>query len=183
MSEMIATLLDVTQVRGNRRLPVAIAPADLAEVSRAVIDELRSSHPDRTIALHLRGDARGRWDAARMGQVISNLVGNALTHGTADTPVSVAIDAGDDAVTLRVHNFGPVISPELAQTMFEPFHRGARRTGGAHGLGLGLFIVKQIVLAHGGEVGVESTPGGGTSFIVRLPRRAAVASTEARMQT
>ncbi|HXU71134.1 MAG TPA: PAS domain-containing sensor histidine kinase [Polyangia bacterium] len=182
MSEMIATLLDVTQVRGNRRLPVSIGPADLAEVSRAVIDELRSSHPDRTIALHLRGDARGCWDAARMGQVISNLVGNALTHGTADTPVSVAIDAGDDAVTLRVHNFGPVISPELAQTMFEPFYRGAKHAGGGRGLGLGLFIVKQIVLAHAGEVGFESTPGGGTSFIVRLPRQAAV-SAEARMQT
>jgi signal transduction histidine kinase len=176
MSEMIATLLDFTQLRGNRRLPVSLAPTDLAEVSRAVVDELRSAHPDRTIALEVHGDAHGLWDAARMGQVISNLVGNALTHGEGETPISVAIDAdGDgDALTLRVHNYGPAIAPELVPQLFEPFRRGLDMPAGTRrGLGLGLFIVKQIVLAHAGDVHVESTPGAGTSFIVRLPRRAA----------
>jgi signal transduction histidine kinase len=173
MTEMTATLLDFTQVRGNRRLPVSLAPADLAEVSRAVIDELRTSHPERTIALSIRGDARGLWDAARMGQVISNLVGNALTHGATGGRVSVAIDAGADELTLRVHNFGPTIAPEQVPKLFEPFRRGgATQAGTRRGLGLGLFIVKQIVLAHAGDVAVESTPGGGTTFIVRLPRRA-----------
>jgi len=173
MSEMIATLLDFTQVRGNRRLPVSLAPADLAEVSRGVIDELRTANPERTIALSIRGDARGLWDAARMGQVISNLIGNALTHGAADAPVSVLIDAGDDELTLRVHNYGPVIAPELVPKLFEPFRRGRDKPAGPRrGLGLGLFIVKQIVLAHAGDVGVESTPTGGTSFVIRLPRRA-----------
>ena len=171
MSEMIATLLDFTKVRGNRRLLLSIAPADLAEVSRAVIDELRTLHPDRTIALEIHGDTRGRWDAARLAQVVSNLVGNAVTHGAADAPVSVALDAGGDALTLRVHNGGPAIPPALVPTLFEPFRRGLERPAGArHGLGLGLFIVKQIVLAHGGDVGVESTEEGGTSFLVRLPR-------------
>jgi signal transduction histidine kinase len=176
MSEMIGTLLDFTQLRGNRRLPVSLAPTDLAEVSRAVVDELRSAHPDRTIALEVHGNAHGLWDAARMGQVISNLVGNALTHGDGDAPISVAIDADgdDDALTLRVHNYGPAIAPELVPHLFEPFRRGQDWPAGtARGLGLGLFIVKQIVLAHAGDVHVESTPGAGTSFIVRLPRRAA----------
>jgi len=173
MSEMIATLLDFTQVRGNRRLPVSIAPADLAEVARAVIDELRTSHPDRVITLATRGDARGLWDAARMGQVISNLVGNALTHGAADAPVSVDIDADGDDLTLRVHNQGPPIASELVPKLFDPFRRGGdERAGSRRGLGLGLFIVKQIVLAHAGNVAVESTSRAGTTFIVRLPRRA-----------
>ncbi|HEX6835245.1 MAG TPA: ATP-binding protein, partial [Polyangia bacterium] len=120
----------------------------------------------------LHGDARGLCDAARMAQVISNLVENALTHGAADAPVSVAIDADGDELTLRVHNYGAAIAPALVPKLFEPFRRGGqKRTEARRGLGLGLFIVKQIVLAHGGEVGVESTPGGGTSFVVRLPRR------------
>ncbi len=179
-SEMIATLLDFTQVRSNRPLPVSIAPADLAEVSRTVVDELRSSHPNRTIALDVRGDAHGLWDAARMAQVISNLVGNALNHGDADSPIRVAIDAGDDALTLRVHNFGPAIAPALVPKLFEPLRRGRDRPARARrGLGLGPFIVKQIVLAHGGEVAVESTARGGTSFIVRLPRHPADVSQRA----
>jgi signal transduction histidine kinase len=171
MSEMIKTLLDFTRVRGNRRLPVSIAPANLAEVSRAVIDELRTAHPERTIALQIHGDPRGLWDAARMGQVISNLVDNALTHGAAEAAVSVVIDADGDEVTLRVHNFGPAMAPESVPNVFEPFRRGREEPGGAK-LGLGLFIVKQIVLAHAGEVRVESTPDAGTTFIVQLPRRA-----------
>jgi PAS domain S-box-containing protein len=177
MSEMIATLLDFSQIRGDHRLPVSIGPADLAEVSRAVIDELRTAHPDRTIELRVEGDARGLWDAARMGQVISNLVGNALAHAAADAPVSVAIEADGGELTLRVHNYGPVIATDLIPKLFEPFRRGlAKPTGAERGLGLGLFIVKQIVLAHGGEVRVESTPAAGTSFIVRLPQHAADAS-------
>jgi signal transduction histidine kinase len=173
ISEMITTLLDFTKMR-DRHLPVAIAPANLAEVSRAVIDELRTSHPDRSITLDLHGDARGLWDAARLGQVISNLVGNALTHGAAAEPVNVAIDADGDDVTLRVHNFGPAIAPALVPTIFEPFRRGREEPGDAkRGLGLGLFIVRQIVLAHAGEVRVESTAAAGTTFIVRLPRRPA----------
>lgn len=174
MSEMIATLLDFTQVRGNRRLPLSIAPADLAEVSRAVIDELRIAHRDRTIALRIKGDARGLWDAARMGQVISNLVGNALQHGAPDAPVNVVIEADGDELTLRVHNHGRPIAPELVPTLFAPFRRGhEKRPEAEPGLGLGLFIAKQIVLAHAGEVRVESTPTAGTSFIVRLPQHGA----------
>ena len=179
ISEMITTLLDFTKMR-DRQLPVAIAPANLAEVSRAVIDELRTSHPDRTITLDLHGDARGLWDAARLGQVISNLVGNALTHGAAAEPVSVAIDADGDDVTLRVHNFGPAIAPALVPSIFEPFRRGREEPGDARrGLGLGLFIVRQIVLAHAGDVRVESTAAAGTTFIVRLPRRPRVATDRA----
>jgi PAS domain S-box-containing protein len=172
MAEMISTLLDFTQVRFHGSLPVSPAPTDLAEVARAIVDELRAAEPDRTLALEVHGDARGQWDPARLGQVISNLVGNALVHGAATEPVQVAIDAEGEDVELRVHNRGAAIAPELKTTLFEPFRRGAQREDASQlrGLGLGLYIVRQIVLAHDGAVDVESTPEEGTTFTVRLPR-------------
>jgi signal transduction histidine kinase len=107
-----------------------------------------------------------------MGQVISNLVGNALVHGAPDEPVTVSIDVGGEELWLRVHNAGPQIAPELIPALFEPFRRGAERDATrSGGLGLGLFIVRQIVLAHGGDVSVDSTATAGTTFIARLPRR------------
>jgi signal transduction histidine kinase len=86
--------------------------------------------------------------------------------------VTVSIDVGGEELWLRVHNAGPQIAPELIPALFEPFRRGAGRDGTRlRGLGLGLFIVRQIVLAHGGDVSVESTATDGTTFIVCLPRR------------
>lgn len=172
MAEMIRTLLDFTQVRFHGSLPVSPAPTDLAEVARAVVDELRATAPERTIELAVRGDARGQWDSARLSEVLSNLLGNALTHGATSERVIVAVDGSDDQVWLRVHNGGAPIAPELQATLFEPFRRGGAEEAAsrAPGLGLGLYIVQQIVLAHGGAVTVDSTPADGTTFIVRLPR-------------
>ena len=146
------------------------APTDLAEVARAIVDELRAAEPGRAIELGVRGDARGMWDAARLGEVISNLVGNALTHGDGD-PVRVTIDDGGDEVWLRVHNDGAAIAPGCRRACSSRSAAAATRGRPARGLGLGLYIVNQIVFAHAGEIGVESTASGGTSFIVRLPRR------------
>jgi signal transduction histidine kinase len=172
MSEMIATLLDFTQIRFHDRLPITIASSELGEVAQGIVDELRAAYPDRTIELVIHGGAHGHWDSARMGQVISNLVGNALVHGAPDEPVRVSIDVGGEELWLRVRNGGPQIAPELIPALFEPFRRGAGRDGTrSRGLGLGLFIVRQIVLAHDGDVSVESTATDGTTFIVRLPRR------------
>jgi signal transduction histidine kinase len=172
MSEMIATLLDFTRVGFHGRLPIAIAPSDLGGVAHGIVDELRAAYPDRTIELVIDGRAHGHWDSARMGQVISNLVGNALVHGAPDEPVKVSIDAGGEELWLRVHNAGPQIPPESIPALFEPFRRGAGRDGTRlGGLGLGLFIVRQIVLAHGGDVSVESTAADGTTFSACLPRR------------
>ncbi|MCU1279149.1 MAG: multi-sensor signal transduction histidine kinase, partial [bacterium] len=172
MAEMIRTLLDVAHVRFHGSLPVSPAPTDLAEIARAIVDELRAAEPDRTIDLEVRGDARGHWDRARLGEVLSNLVGNALGHGITGEPVRVAIDVSGDDVRLRVHNGGAAIPPDMKEALFEPFRRGAPDNGAslARGLGLGLYIVRQIVLAHGGAITVDSTPADGTTFTVRLPR-------------
>jgi signal transduction histidine kinase len=171
MAEMIRTLLDFTRVRFHGDLPVSPAPTDLAEVARAIVDELSGTEPARAIELSVHGDAHGTWDPARLGEVISNLVGNALAHGDGE-PVGVTIDDGGDEVWLRVHNGGEPIAAELLAGLFEPFRSGMRRDGAsrARGLGLGLYIVRQIVRAHGGAITCDSHPGDGTTFTVRLPR-------------
>jgi signal transduction histidine kinase len=175
MLEMIGTLLDFTESRFTERLPIAPEPTDIHETCRSVVEELLAAERDRAIELELRGDGRGVWDPARMAQVVSNLVANALKHGSVNAPVRVSVGGDDDEVVLKVANQGPAIPPELVAVLFEPFCRGPGPRDGsrARGLGLGLYIARQIVNAHGGDIGVESTAAQGTTFTVTLPRAGA----------
>ncbi len=173
MVEMIGTLLDFTQSRFRGNLPVAPETMNLHDVCRGAIDELLATNPGRTIHFDVNGDGRGTWDPARIAQLVSNLVGNALVHGEKTEPVRVAV--GDDeraSVVLVVHNHGPAIAPDLIPVIFEPFRRGpaAEKTSRWGGLGLGLYIAQHIVRAHGGGITVESTHDAGTTFTVWLPR-------------
>jgi PAS domain S-box-containing protein len=175
MLELIETLLDFSGSRFTGSVPVVPVPTDLHDVCRGAVRELLAAEPRRAIEVELRGDGRGTWDPARMAQVVSNLVANALEHGVQDRPVQVAVGGdGDDAVLL-VHNDGPAIPPALMEVMFEPFCRGStlRDASHARGLGLGLHIVRQVVSAHGGTIAVDSTAERGTTFTVRLPRAGA----------
>lgn len=115
----------------------------------------------------LASPIRGSWDRDRLGQVVSNLVTNALTHGRPDTPVSIECSEHDDGVRLAVHNWGAPIPDEVLPILFEPFGRGGSRQGGQ---GLGLYISCEIVRAHGGSIDVDSTASTGTTFAVVLPR-------------
>lgn len=169
MTEMINTLLDFTLVHATGKLPVAMVLIDLATVVREATHEARAGNPDRAIEVDMRGDLRGEWDPARMAQALSNLIGNAMSYGDPRTPVRVLADGDDSDVSLRVKNDGPQISPELIPVFFEPFQRGPRGTS-PHHLGLGLYIVKQIVLAHRGTVDVDSSAESGTTFKMSLPR-------------
>jgi PAS domain S-box-containing protein len=167
MSEMIDTLLAFTHSRFHGSLPVERQPADLAEVTRTVVEELRVAHPARDIRLRSPERLPGEWDPARMAQVVSNLVGNALTHGAPDSPVEISL-ANGDGVVLSVANRGEPIPQELRARMFEPFRRGENgHHGRPRGLGLGLYIAREIVTAHGGSIGVESG-GDATVFRVRF---------------
>jgi PAS domain S-box-containing protein len=176
MLEMIGTLLDFTNGRFKGGVPIAPVPTDLHAVCRDVVDELRAAEPDRTIELDLEGDGRGRWDPARVAQVVSNLVANALEHGGAEGPVRVRVGGGEGDAVLEVTNQGAPIAPALMEVMFEPFSGGSalRDASHARGLGLGLYIVREVVKAHGGTIGVVSTAARGTTFTVRLPRAGAV---------
>lgn len=172
MLEMIETLLDFSASRFKGALPIAPVTADLHEVARAVTEELRAANPGCEIELTTHGDGRGRCDPARMAQVVSNLVGNALVHGARDEPVRVCVGGDADELSLVVSNGGTPIPAELLPVLFEPFRQGpgCRDASRARGLGLGLYIVKQIVTAHGGEIDVRSTAERGTTFTVRVPR-------------
>jgi PAS domain S-box-containing protein len=182
MLEMIETLLDFTSCRFGGGLPVAPVPTDLHAVCRSVVDELQAAEPGRCIQLELEGDGRGTWDPARIAQVASNLVANALQHGARDEPVRVLVGGDGDEAVLEVRNRGPAIAPEALAGIFEPFSRGSalRDDSHARGLGLGLYIVKQVVSAHGGTVDVRSTAARGTAFTVRLPRAPAARSGDVR---
>jgi PAS domain S-box-containing protein len=182
MLEMIGTLLDFTRSRFKGALPIAPVPTDLHEVCRGVVDELLSAEPGRTIELELEGDGRGTWDPARMAQVVSNLVANALEHGAKHGAVRVSVGGDEEDAIVEVKNEGPAIPPELMAVMFEPFCRGSalRDASHARGLGLGLYIVNQVVSAHGGSIAVESTAERGTTFTVRLPRASGVHAAEGR---
>ena len=133
---------------------------------------MRSGEPDRQIELRVRGDPRGIWDPARVSQAVTNLVGNALAYGQPETVVTVDIVGNDHEATLTVNNHGAPIPPTFLTVIFEPFRREVRdHDRSPHGLGLGLYIVQQIVLAHRGSIQVESNIENGTTFTMRLPAR------------
>ena len=172
---MIGTLLDFTRLRFHT-FPVSLAPGDMGEIAHGAIEEVRISEPNRPIQLRARGSLRGQWDSARMSQVITNLVSNALAYGEPGTAVTVEVEGDERNVTVRVHNLGTPIPPAFMAVIFEPFRRAVPEDGSPHGLGLGLYIVQQIVLAHGGEIHVQSNAREGTAFTMRLPVAAAGAA-------
>ena len=170
MLEMVETLLDFTRVQSGGRLRIRPVATDLGALARDVVDEMRVASPDLTIKLQLHGNLLGQVDPSRIDQVLSNLIANALQYDDPERPVRVSLDGNGEVVELRVMNEGPAIPPDLIPVLFEPFTRGTSETA-RHGLGLGLYITKQIVLVHGGEIHVESTDQTGTQFSVILPVR------------
>jgi signal transduction histidine kinase len=186
MSEMVNDLLDFTRTQLGGTLPVRPEPTDLDRVCHDVVAELQAFHPDRVLTLRCSGDLKGHWDASRMAQLLSNLASNALQHGEADKPVAVCARGDGNEVSLHVHSHGPGVTPSALPLLFDtamrPTVREAERREGSSGLGLGLYIVREIAKAHGGEVRVESPAddGGGTTFIVQVPRRPPSSSRHAR---
>lgn len=171
MNRMIADVLDFTRIRMGSGIPLARRTTDLGAVALGVVEELRAIHPDQEIRVDLDGSLSGSWDEDRMAQVVQNLVVNALVHGDVGAPVRVTLDGTSEEVVLAVHNEGPRIPPELVSQMFDPLRRGTSPGGGREeGIGLGLFIVRALVEAHGGRIQVRSTATTGTSFVVKLPR-------------
>jgi signal transduction histidine kinase len=176
---MIEQLLDFARARVGGGIPLARREVDLAEICRRILAEIHMSVPGREIHLDCGGELRGWWDGDRLGQVVSNLVVNALRHGTGDGGVAVALEEQDDGgVRLSVSN-GGTIPPEALPTIFDPFRSGRRHSRSDDGLGLGLYIVREIVRAHGGEVSVSSRHDEGTRFTVVLPARPRAADASA----
>ncbi len=173
MLEMVNELLDFAAVRGGT-LTIHRKRADLRDLCNEVADELRIVHPEREIAVDASGDLNGEWDVGRMAQVASNLIANAVAYSPQGSPVNVALSAGEgDEVTMDVHNEGPPIPQGQRELLFEPFRRGEGERRHARGVGLGLFIAREMARAHGGNIAVRSEEGEGTTFSLRMPRHAA----------
>lgn len=171
-TRILNDLLDLTRSSFGTDIPITKAKSDIAKLCQTIADELRSINEAQVVKVELEGDPVGFWDAARMGQVLSNLMGNAIQYSNSCSPVTVAIAGNDpDAVTLNVHNFGPTIPVENQRAIFESGVRGQVNDPGGHThLGLGLYIARLIIEAHGGKISVTSDEKKGTTFTVQLPR-------------
>lgn len=163
---LVDDVLEYARLRERGGLPLEVSATRLDELVRAVVDEAQAAFPDRWIEL-IADPVLGRWDAHRLAEVVANLLGNALQYGHPKRPATVRVEAQAGESLFEVHNFGPAIPAELLPVLFEPFRRG--RDEGRNSVGLGLFIARQIVQAHGGRIEVFSTPEAGTAFTVHLP--------------
>lgn len=173
MAAMVSDLLELVRSRLGRSLPIEPAPMDLADAARAAIAEACAGNPDSDPTLKTEGDTRGVWDAGRIDQLLQNLIGNALQHGSNPREVLVTLRGDSGSVHLSVQNYGNPISEEAIGTIFDPLVRSADEELGqpSTSLGLGLFIVKEVVTAHGGTIEVSSNEADGTLFSVTLPRQ------------
>jgi signal transduction histidine kinase len=171
--EILAKLLvDFTQAKSTFGLSIVPQQDNLHEVCEQVVDEFRLSHPNRTITLEKNSDGRGDFDRDKLVQVVANLIDNALRHGATDTPIEVRTDGSNPSVLeLSVVNRGEPIPPKLLPHIFEPFRYGERPETAAvrESLGMGLYIVAEVVKAHGGRVAATSKDGK-TTLTVLLPR-------------
>ncbi|HYO74496.1 MAG TPA: ATP-binding protein, partial [Archangium sp.] len=170
MDRLIRDLLDFVRIRQGGTLPIQRQPMRLDEVGRTAVEELQAAHPRRQLLLEARGETRGEWDPERLIQLLGNLLANALAHGAEQAPILVRVAGEGAQVVLEVANQGNPIPPELLPRIFEPFTRASEGGNSLKGVGLGLFIVHEIVSAHGGHIDVRSSEEAGTVFRVRLPR-------------
>ena len=170
MRVLIENVLDLARARLAGGIALDRAPLDLRALVESTMQEHLALAPERRIGVQVGGELHGYWDAGRLAQVLSNLIGNALQHGEAGSPVEITINGSSpQRVTLSVANRGR-IAPEVLPHVFDPFGAGHRQRGRSQGLGLGLYIAQQIVDAHAGEIGVHVTDDGRTVFRVILPR-------------
>lgn len=172
MKQLLDDLLDYSRMSLDVGIPVSLAPGDLEAPCREEIELLRVALDGVSVDFNATGNTQGHWDASRIRQIVSNLVTNAARYGDRSHAILVRLHGGDDEVSLSVENRGPSIPSETLPSLFEPMRRGADPNlyTERENLGLGLFIVRQVAFAHGGEVSAESA-GGRTVFTVVLPKR------------
>lgn len=166
ITDIVTSLLDVSRELHGEGIPIVAATADLSAIARDVVEEIRA-FARTAIELDAPAAVTGAWDANRLSQAISNLVGNAVKHGAGGS-VHVNVRGDASTATVEVHNLG-AIPPHTLSSLFQPFT--ARDPNARHrdGLGLGLFIARSIVRAHRGDIDVTSSDADGTTFRITLP--------------
>ncbi len=174
MNRLVNDLLDFTRTNLGSNLPIILKDVDLLALCKSAIEEQELAYPEYRFKLIAQGDFDGRWDDNRMAQVLSNLLGNAAQYGNRAEPIVLRLEPSENDIILCVENMGKVIPADKINTVFEPLVRLAASddVDGANnsGLGIGLYIAREIVRAHGGGISVLSNEEKGTVFTIRLPR-------------
>lgn len=177
MTAMVHDLLEYARTQLGGTMPLKMQPADLRETALASLRDASASHPGCPFELEAAGDLEGEFDTVRIRQVITNLLTNAAQYRDKSYRVTLSLLGEAERLVVGVKNRGPVIPPNAVQAIFNPLVQLA--TGEAFeerpptSMGLGLFIAREITDAHGGAISVTSTEKDGTTFTVKLPRRAA----------
>jgi K+-sensing histidine kinase KdpD len=175
MNQMVGALLDFTRSRLGGGIPIATASMNMGKIVHDVVNEISAAQPDRKIEVDARGSLKGKWDCARMSQVLTNLIDNALEHGSDGTAVKVDVQGDEKEISVAIHNRGAAIPADQLDGIFNAMKRqgmAEKSDGPSANLGLGLYIADQIVHAHKGRIDVESSEKLGTTFTVHLPRSA-----------
>jgi sigma-B regulation protein RsbU (phosphoserine phosphatase) len=166
---MIAELLDFALVRVGRGITVSFAVCDLHKISSQSVAELQIAFPQAQLVHLTIGRGTVKVDSDRVQQIIGNLVANSVAYGDLQQPITVTSRQENGTASICVHNAGSVIPEPLIGALFEPMTRGTGKHSDVRSVGLGLFIVREIARAHGGDVSVNSTLENGTSFAVYFP--------------
>jgi signal transduction histidine kinase len=177
INSVIEHVVDFTRAQSEGVMPINPKPGNLVTQFFKIVEETRVRNPHSILQLQSTGNFDGWWDEGRMGQLLSNLLANAISYGARGEPVTVRLWETPEEVSFSVHNSGHPILEEDQERIFRPLIRGSladkleRREPG--GLGLGLYICQEIVRAHGGTMALHSTPASGTTFNIKLPRKTA----------
>ena len=173
ITPLVSDLIDAVGIRLGKGVPIVPAQMDIETAIQETAERVQAAHPDRKLLIETSGDLKGEWDRARVGQVLSNLIGNAVQHGLKASAIDIAANGAGQEVILSVHN-GGAIPPYSVGTIFDPLPRGENEgqiQSEAARLDLGLFITKAIVTSHGGNITVTSSEEKGTTVTAHLPRR------------
>lgn len=174
MTSMVNDLLEYSRTQLGGKMPFEPTVCDLGEVAQSALIDARLANPECDFVVTLANDLTGYFDSVRMQQVIMNLVANAAQYRTPGTTVTVALCGREDAVAISVHNLGIPIPPESLDTIFNAMVQlpsDEQITGRpSTSMGLGLFVAREIVLMHGGSIGVTSKLDAGTTFFISVPR-------------
>jgi sigma-B regulation protein RsbU (phosphoserine phosphatase) len=172
MMRLIGQLLNFARLHRGMSLPMTFESAHLHQIANRIVDEVRHASPGADIRIVLVGRDDLTCDIVGVEAILSNLLYNAIQHGTKG-PITISVREGSaENIEIDVHNVGPAIPDDVQATMFEAFRQGAATgsSAAAKGVGLGLYITREVLRAHGGTINVHSPDRNGTTFSVSLPR-------------
>ncbi len=173
MGQMITDLLDLTRINLGAGIPITKTQMDISITGKKVVEEIKAAYPNSVILFESTGNVEGLWDSSRIAQVFSNLIINAIQHGSDNLPITVKVTGKSDEVIISVHNVGNPIPKGSLLIIFNNLARlvkDGEKPKESSSLGLGLYITREIVTSHGGNIHVTSSHKDGTTFTVYLPR-------------